>query len=83
MKPTPPLSILRRVKKNKSVRSSHNNSRQTQVKSNLNQAVAQRRKLKAAEHATSDPIQSHIKKRGEMVGRRIRQLQSKLNQNQD
>ena len=80
MKRNSPLSILSRVKKNNT---RVNSSGRTQIESSLNQAINQRRKLKAAEHVTNDPIQSHVKKRGEMVGRRIGQLQSRLNQNQD
>lgn len=83
MKVTPPLSILNRAKKSKSATPSSSSNHRTQVQSSLNQAISQRRKLKAAEYATSDPIQSHIKKRGELIGRRIGQLQSKLDQTKD
>lgn len=40
----------------------------------LNQAIEQRRRLKAVEYSSADPVQSHAKQRGELLERRINQL---------
>ncbi len=40
----------------------------------LNQAVEQRRRLKAMEYSSADPVQSHARERGELLERRINQL---------
>jgi len=50
------------------------------TQSTLNQTIEQRRRLKAAEYSSKDPVQSNVKTRGEILERRIAQLQQ---QNQD
>ncbi len=53
-------------------------SKQTKMnKQQLQQAIRERQKLKAAEYSTKDPLRSHIKQRGDLVGRRIAQFQRK------
>ncbi len=42
----------------------------------LNQTIEQRRRLKATEYSSVDPIQAHAKQRGELLERRINQLVS-------
>ncbi len=44
----------------------------------LDQSIQERRKLKAAEYSADDPVKTHAKKRGDLLGRRISHLQSKL-----
>ncbi len=47
------------------------------TQSTLSQSLEQRRRLKAAEYSSKDPIQSNVKTRGEILERRIAQLQQK------
>lgn len=55
--------------------SQHSSTNLTQ--STLNQSIEQRRRLKAAEYSSKDPVQSNVKTRGEILERRIAQLQQK------
>ncbi len=42
----------------------------------LNHLKQKRRKLRAAENVTKDPLKGHLKQRGQLVGRRIGNLQN-------
>ncbi len=44
----------------------------------LQQSVRERRRLRAAEYCAEKPVKDHLQSRGELVGRRIADLQSKL-----
>ena len=44
----------------------------------LGQSIQERRRLKAAEYSADDPVKTNAKRRGDLVGRRISHLQSKL-----
>ncbi len=44
----------------------------------LAQTIDQRRRFKAAEYSTKNPIQDHVKERGELLERRIGHLQQQL-----
>ncbi len=43
----------------------------------LRQAIRERQRLKAAEYTARDPVKTHLKQRGELVGRRIAHYQRK------
>ncbi|KUK79697.1 MAG: hypothetical protein XD95_0202 [Microgenomates bacterium 39_7] len=45
------------------------------TQSTLNRSIDQRRRLKAAEYSSKDPVQTNVKTRGEILERRIAQLQ--------
>jgi len=44
----------------------------------LQQSIQERRRLRAAEYCAEKPVKGHLQSRGELVGRRIADLQSKL-----
>lgn len=48
----------------------------------LNQTIDQRRRLKAAEYSSADPVKSHAQQRGELLERRISQLQQQTKNDQ-
>ncbi|MFZ5376641.1 MAG: hypothetical protein ACOZAN_03170 [Patescibacteria group bacterium] len=50
-----------------------------QLQSQLNQAVVERRKLAAAEFVNPDPLKSNFRQRGEILARKIADLQAKAN----
>lgn len=52
-------------------------ARQTYQQS-LTQTIEQRRRLRAAEYSTKNPIQDNAKQRGQLLERRIGQLQQQL-----
>jgi|GEM_PF-6840948 len=54
--------------------SSTNSAAPNPYQSSLNQAIEQRRRLKATEYSSADPIQTHARQRGELLERRINQL---------
>ncbi|MBD3250292.1 MAG: hypothetical protein GF381_01855 [Candidatus Pacebacteria bacterium] len=55
-------------------------SQQTRQAQAYQQTINQRRRLKAAEYAATEPVKNHLKRKGEMVERRIDQLRSKTDQ---
>ena len=52
------------------------------TRTQLQQAMRERQRLKAAEYYTKNPIRSSIQKRGQMVGRRIGALQAQQKKGQ-
>lgn len=52
--------------------------RAEQMEKRLNKAIAERRKLAAAEQASEEPISSYIGKRGSLVERSISRMQKLL-----
>jgi len=53
-------------------------SRHTELEQkSFDHAVQERQKLKAAEYSAQDPVKSLMKQRGELLSRRIEQMQNK------
>jgi len=52
------------------------------TRAQIQQAMKERQRLRAAEYYTKNPIRSSIQKRGQMVGRRIGALQAQQKKGQ-
>ena len=52
------------------------------TRTQLQQAMRERQRLKTAEYYTKNPIRSSIQKRGQMIGRRIGALQAQQKKGQ-
>jgi hypothetical protein len=75
-----PKSIVNRPKPKKSARPSSLPRQSHQNK--LGNLKRERRKLRAAENVTKDPLKGHLKQRGQLVGRRIANIQNEKKNNQ-
>jgi hypothetical protein len=58
---------------------SHNQSQRSS--SQLQRTIKERQRLKAAEHSAKEPVKKHLKNRGNLVGRRIANLQRNQEKN--
>lgn len=51
---------------------------QDQLQRSYQQAVEERRRVYAAQHASQDPVKQHMERKGEMLERRIDSLKSQI-----
>ncbi len=64
------------TKKSKSSKPTQKHRNQTQQSSSqLQRSIKERQRLKTAEYGAKDPIKKHLKNRGNLVSRRIANLQ--------
>ena len=75
MKPKSPLNITARAKAS-ATPSTPTTVKKKLTRAQLQQAIRERQRLKAAEYYTQNPVKNSIQKRGQMVGRHIGMLQA-------
>ena len=75
MKPKSPINIVARAKAG-TTPSTPAAVKKNLTRAQLQQAIGERQRLKAAEYYTKNPIKGSIQQRGQMIDRRIGMLQA-------